>query len=169
MNTVQAEQEIASGTRASGRARVSAPRSRVKHVEVLVKIRWLALLILGDLDPYPPTITWRALPPPDVRRATYLDEGWHQSTPMPSMPNVAIEDGVKRLRVAEVALRTKSDDMPVLEDLGASYWDDLIRLLLAYRAGTVEELSRIRASLASDFFKIYLTDRLPRLEENDAR
>lgn len=100
---------------------------------------------------------------------TFLDEGWHQSTPMPSMPNAAMEDGVERLRVAEVALRTESDDMPVLEDLGGDYWDDLIRLLLAYRAGTVEELSRIRASLASDFFKVYLTDRLPRLEENDAR
>ena len=29
----------------------------------------LALLILGDLDPYPPNLTRRALPPPDVRRA----------------------------------------------------------------------------------------------------
>ncbi|MDF2919475.1 MAG: hypothetical protein K0S70_3692, partial [Microbacterium sp.] len=29
----------------------------------------LALLILGDLDPYTPTITPRASPPPDVRRA----------------------------------------------------------------------------------------------------
>jgi len=29
----------------------------------------LALLILGDLDPYPPTITRRASPPPHVRRA----------------------------------------------------------------------------------------------------
>lgn len=29
----------------------------------------LALLILGDLDPYPPNLTRRASPPPDVRRA----------------------------------------------------------------------------------------------------
>lgn len=28
----------------------------------------LALLILGDLDPYPPTITRRASPPPEIRR-----------------------------------------------------------------------------------------------------
>lgn len=62
---------VAAGTRISGRARVSAPRSRVKHVEVLVKIRELALLILGDLDPCPPTITRRALTPPNVRRAEY--------------------------------------------------------------------------------------------------
>jgi hypothetical protein len=41
----------------------------VKHVEVLVMDQQLALLILGDLDPYPPTITRRASPPPHVRRA----------------------------------------------------------------------------------------------------
>ena len=29
----------------------------------------LALLILEDLNPYPPTITRRASPPPNVRRA----------------------------------------------------------------------------------------------------
>lgn len=29
----------------------------------------LALLILGDLDPYPPELTRRASPPPEVRRA----------------------------------------------------------------------------------------------------
>ena len=44
MDALEAEQEVTAGTRVSGRARVSAHRSRVKHVEVLVKIRWLALL-----------------------------------------------------------------------------------------------------------------------------
>jgi hypothetical protein len=34
----------------------------------------LALLILGDLDPYPPNLTRRASPPPNVRRAAYR---WH--------------------------------------------------------------------------------------------
>ena len=29
----------------------------------------LALLILGDLDPYPPNLTRQASPPPNVRRA----------------------------------------------------------------------------------------------------
>jgi len=72
MNTVEPEQQVAAGTQAGGRARVSAPRSRVKHVEVLVKIRWLALLILGDLDPYPPDLTRRASPPPNVRRAALV-------------------------------------------------------------------------------------------------
>ena len=33
----------------------------------------LALLILGDLDPYPPNLTRRASPPPNVRRATFDD------------------------------------------------------------------------------------------------
>ena len=32
----------------------------------------LALLILGDLDPYPPNLTRRASPPPNVRRADKL-------------------------------------------------------------------------------------------------
>jgi hypothetical protein len=69
MDIGKTQQNVAAGTRISGRARGSAPRSRVKHVEVLVKIRQLALLILGDLDPYPPNPTRQASPPPNVRRA----------------------------------------------------------------------------------------------------
>ncbi|NYJ66494.1 hypothetical protein HNR16_001282 [Pseudoclavibacter chungangensis] len=72
MDTVQAQKQVAAGTRAGGRARVSAPRTMVRHVEVLVMEQQLALLILGDLDPYPPTITRRASPPPDVR-SEYLE------------------------------------------------------------------------------------------------
>ena len=34
----------------------------------------LELLILGDLDPYPPNPTRRASPPPNVRRAVKLAE-----------------------------------------------------------------------------------------------
>ncbi|MGK4188864.1 hypothetical protein AB0X98_11875 [Rothia koreensis] len=71
MDTIEAEEQVATGTWADGRARVSAPRTMVRHVEVLVMEQQLALLILGDLDPYPPTITRRASPPPDVRRARY--------------------------------------------------------------------------------------------------
>ena len=69
MDRIEAEEQVAAGTRAGGRARISAPRTMVRHVEVLVMEQQLALLILGDLDPYPPTITRRASPPPDVRRA----------------------------------------------------------------------------------------------------
>ena len=69
LDTVEAEKQVAAGTRTVGGARVSAPRSRVKHVEVLVMDQQLALLILGDLDPYPPELTRRASPPPNVRRA----------------------------------------------------------------------------------------------------
>ena len=68
MHTIDAEQQITAGTR-TGRAHVRAHGSRVKHVEVLVKISELALLILRDLDPYPSNLTRRALPPPKVRRA----------------------------------------------------------------------------------------------------
>jgi hypothetical protein len=35
VDAIQTEQQIAAGARAGGGARVSAPRSRVKHVEVL--------------------------------------------------------------------------------------------------------------------------------------
>ncbi|WP_346029259.1 hypothetical protein, partial [Dermacoccus barathri] len=62
MDAVETDQQIAAGTRISGRARVSAPRSRVKHVEVLVMDQQLALLILGDLDPYPASLTPTACP-----------------------------------------------------------------------------------------------------------
>lgn len=62
MDAIEAEQHIATETRTSRRARISAPRSRVKHVEVLGLIRLLALLILQGLDPYPPHLTRRASP-----------------------------------------------------------------------------------------------------------
>lgn len=51
MGAVPAEQEVAGGIRAGGTARVSAPRTVVRHVEVLVMEQQLTLLILGDLDP----------------------------------------------------------------------------------------------------------------------
>jgi hypothetical protein len=76
VDAVEAKAQVAAGARTGSGARGSAPRSRVKHVEVLVKIRELALLILGDLDPYPPTITRRASPhrmseePTNARPAT---------------------------------------------------------------------------------------------------
>ncbi|MEF2977219.1 thymidylate synthase [Subtercola sp. YIM 133946] len=99
----------------------------------------------------------------------FLDEGWHQSTPMPSMPSASLDDGLSRLQAAELALRTSSGAGPQLGDLGSDYWDDLIRLLLAFRVTTVDELNVIRASIADDFFKIYLTDRLPKFEDTGAR
>ena len=42
--------------------RASPPRKRVRHVEVLGSDQWAALLALGDLAPYPPVLTQRALP-----------------------------------------------------------------------------------------------------------
>ncbi|WP_206694429.1 hypothetical protein, partial [Microbacterium lacticum] len=35
MDAVETEQQVTAGTRASGRARISAPRTIVRHVEVL--------------------------------------------------------------------------------------------------------------------------------------
>ncbi len=70
MHAVEAEQQVTAGTRASGRARVSAPRSRVKHVEVLGVDQAVSASDPRDLDPYPRELTRRASPPPDVRRAT---------------------------------------------------------------------------------------------------
>ncbi|BDZ37439.1 hypothetical protein GCM10025863_00530 [Microbacterium suwonense] len=64
----------------------------MKHVEVLVKIRQLALLILGDLDPYPPNITRRASPPPDVRRAAYHIEPMHLSDIRNCLRTIHVEE-----------------------------------------------------------------------------
>ena len=62
------EDGIATRTKIKSGGCINAPRS-VRHVEVLVMEQRLALLILEDLDTHPPTITRRASPPPDVRRA----------------------------------------------------------------------------------------------------
>jgi hypothetical protein len=53
MHPIKAEQKVTTGTQATGWARGNAPRTIVKHVEVLVEIRTLELLIIEDLDPLP--------------------------------------------------------------------------------------------------------------------
>ncbi|GAA2145734.1 hypothetical protein GCM10009825_38720 [Arthrobacter humicola] len=70
MNTIETNKQVTTGTRGGGRARVSAPRSKVKHVEVLGRNQGVS-----TTDPRGP----RPLPaqhqpgephtPPNVRRA----------------------------------------------------------------------------------------------------
>lgn len=69
MDTVGTEQQVTTGTRAEGRAQVSAPRSRGNHVEVPGVDQEISAQTLEDLDPYPPTMTRRSSPPPNVRKA----------------------------------------------------------------------------------------------------
>jgi hypothetical protein len=53
MNTIETEEKVAAGARVSGRARVSAPRSRVKHVEVLVRDQGVSASDLRGPRPLP--------------------------------------------------------------------------------------------------------------------
>lgn len=99
----------------------------------------------------------------------FLNEGWQQTTAMPAMPVGDPRPEVAKLLEAEVLIRTNSTGAPTLGQLGSTYWDDLIRLLLARRSQSAEELSVIRDSVSHEFFKVYMTDRLPQLAETNER
>src|SRR5690606_21606139 len=74
MDTVEPEQHVAAGTRISSRAHVSAPRSRVKHVEVLGQNQRVSTTDPRGPRPLPADHHTASLTPPDVRRATYAQE-----------------------------------------------------------------------------------------------
>lgn len=101
-----------------------------------------------------------------ARAKAYLDEGWWagQAGEMPSMPRDNSWQGVEAFLHAESSIRA-SDTPDSLAHLssGSSYWDDLAVILLAHRQRKTGSLGIDAApdlSVAHDFFRLYLDDRL---------
>lgn len=98
----------------------------------------------------------------------YLAEGWQHSSQesMPAMPDGDPWAKVAALLAIEERIRT-ADIVPLdAHQLGAGYWDDLARLLLAYRlrSSSDRQLEELRASLTSPYYDMYLADRQVNLE-----
>jgi thymidylate synthase len=96
---------------------------------------------------------------------SFMLEGWHAAYPMPPMPEGDPWKGVSALIDAEERIREGSFDAGALSDR-SSYWDDLIRVFLAFglEAGQLDEVAKLKDS-THDFFRIYLSDRQQKVSE----
>lgn len=72
----------------------------------------LALLILGDLDPYPPELTRRASPPPEVRRARLV---------------ITLSSLTTRESSSPTAVPISKDEIPVLISVTDDHLPDAAR------------------------------------------
>ncbi len=102
-HTVQTQQRITARTGIGARARIGAPRS-VRHVEVLeiYQAAW-SLLILGDLDPYPP------LPAPNPSVPTRSAKGPVRALAGLPETRPEIEHGVEELQ--KIAVKIADPDV----------------------------------------------------------
>lgn len=103
----------------------------------------------------------------DLARAQeFLDEGWQGTSEMPAMPSGDQTMGLELLLDTEADLRTGVVDQPSNEMLAKPYWGDLATLLWAYRLSKTgsADLDSVKQHLASEFFKIYLTERQLKVE-----
>lgn len=95
----------------------------------------------------------------------FLLEGWHTAYPMPSMPDGDPWTGVSALIDAEERIRGGSFDARNLSDR-PTYWDDLIKVLLAFRIGPdqLDQVAELQES-THEFFRLYLSDRQQKVGE----
>ena len=95
----------------------------------------------------------------------FLEEGWQSDKAMPAMPVKDPWPGLNWLLNVERMLRLSEQGAPTLGELGSHpYWDDLARLLIAFRESTEPALAQVQSSFDDKFYKIYLADRQVRLE-----
>jgi thymidylate synthase len=88
----------------------------------------------------------------------YLREGWQSTTPMPEMPAVNPWSSIRRLLIAESALRRGKTIR--ISDLRLSrYWSDLVRLLQIYqhfRLNESEKIQQLRRTMSERFYDPYI-------------
>ncbi len=94
----------------------------------------------------------------------YLQEGWHQATPMPAMPSGDQVISARKLVDVERALRQDAGSASI--DFLECYWRDLALMLrLKNQWNQVSPVDRpriieeTRTQIGSDFYRQYLTDR----------
>jgi len=94
----------------------------------------------------------------------YLDEGWQDQVLMPPMPAGDPWPGVAWLRDIEVNIRTKSTPGVDLEAaMMDSYWKDLARLLLAFKASRDQDLATLtglKDLMASQAYRSFVLARI---------
>jgi thymidylate synthase len=90
-----------------------------------------------------------------------LDEGLHDTVPMPPMPIGDPWPAIRQLVSAESELRlgnTSYIPPPIID----SYWADLITLLRAYaiRKGNLSDLESLLADIHFNPYRLYILDRI---------
>lgn len=91
----------------------------------------------------------------------FIDEGWHESVPMPSMPLGDPEPAVRELLSCEAALRNRTP-LPKRMFTKTGYWGDLVRLLQVHRHAQdrrPDRMGAVKAGMSSRFFNIYIHKR----------
>lgn len=97
------------------------------------------------------------------RANAYLDDGWYfgATASMPAMPVGDPWNAVRNFCETEASIRTTPPDQLSVEGIDRDYWGDLARMLAAHRLKRTrpKSLENLGATLADEFFEIYLTDR----------
>jgi thymidylate synthase len=96
----------------------------------------------------------------------YLGEAWQATVPMPEMPAVYPWPSIQKIQGIEHALR-EGAELEVERTGLHPYWDDIARLLAAYRAARGRDIYRLRAiqaSLHSATYKVFIESRIDKLE-----
>lgn len=101
----------------------------------------------------------------------YLNEGWQDARPMPSMPLGDPSEGIAWLQGIEASARDKPIDelmaMIAATEVDA-YWKDLGLILLSWRASKDRSfalMAQLKEQLYSDAYKMFLVARLDAAEE----
>lgn len=119
----------------------------------------LARTLGVDLGSYKHAIGSLHLYEEDAERAkAYLNEGFQDSRPMPSMPVGDPWPSIKTLLMAEKEIRvtgTLNEDISKLDE----YWGDLVKILEAFSAlknRNIHRIKEIKNSMSSSFYGTYM-------------
>lgn len=96
----------------------------------------------------------------------FLGESWQATMPMPPMPAEEPWPALAQLQQAERDLR-EGRDFSLAGSALAPYWQDLVRLLQAYRAAqdkNVNRLRSIRQELSSATYRVFVDSRIDKLQ-----
>lgn len=99
-----------------------------------------------------------------TRAQKYLEEGLHDTVPMPPMPTGDPWPSIRKVLEAEKAIRNGNVEFEMPADLDV-YWQDLVTLFRVYGSGKhgkgppPEELVK---RLSHDGFRLYVLDRIAR-------
>lgn len=98
----------------------------------------------------------------------YLGEAWQATVAMPDMPISDPWPSIRKVQGIERALR-QGEEVDIESSGLDPYWQDIARLLAAYRAvrdKNTDRLRMIQASLHSGTYKIFIESRIDKLEAN---
>jgi thymidylate synthase len=90
---------------------------------------------------------------------TYLSEGYHSPIAMPAMPLGSQWESIEKVLTAEAEIRSSEGAVSIDEAL-PKYWQDLVRLLDAFRySGNEDRVAMILDAMDSDVYRYYLERR----------